>query len=42
MDHRKKLKQQPPEIVDIDEIPSPDEIPIESTPILEEVPKPQT
>jgi hypothetical protein len=35
-------EQQPPEIVDIDEIPSPEEIPVESTPILEEAPKPQT
>jgi hypothetical protein len=35
-------EQQPPEIVDIDEIPSPEEIPVESTPILEEIQQPQT
>jgi hypothetical protein len=34
-------EQQPPEIVDIDKISSPKEIPVESTPILEETPKPQ-
>jgi hypothetical protein len=33
-------EQQPSEIVDIDEIPSLEEIPVESTPILEEAPKP--
>jgi hypothetical protein len=34
-------EQQPPEIVDIDEIPSPEEILVDSTPILEEASKPQ-
>jgi hypothetical protein len=35
-------KQQPPKIVDIDEIPSPEEILVESIPILEEILQPQT
>jgi hypothetical protein len=34
-------EQQQPEIVDIDEIPSPEEIPVDSTPILEEIQQPQ-
>jgi hypothetical protein len=38
---REENDQQPPEIVDIDEIPSPEDIPVESTPIQEEIPQPQ-
>jgi hypothetical protein len=34
-------EQQQPEIVDIDEIPSPEMIPVNSTPILEEIQQPQ-
>jgi hypothetical protein len=35
-------EQQQLEIVDIDEIPSPERIPMNSTPILEEIQQPQT
>jgi hypothetical protein len=35
-------EQQQPEIVDIDEILSPEEIPVKSIPILEEILQPQT
>jgi hypothetical protein len=33
-------EQQPPEIVNVDEIPSPEMIPIQPTPILEEIQQP--
>jgi hypothetical protein len=38
---QEESEQQPPKIVDIDEIPSPKEILVESTPIHEEALKPQ-